>query len=56
MKQKLHRRLRLRHKLLLEIVVYAAVILAFAYAVRQLEGVSLGKMEFETPSWLRFAK
>jgi hypothetical protein len=50
MKQKPH--YRWRH-LILEVIVYAAVILAFAYAARQLQGVSLGKIEYETPSWLR---
>jgi len=39
------RRLRTRLKPLLEIAIYVAVILGFVYAARQLEGVSLGRID-----------
>jgi hypothetical protein len=55
MKQKPHHRWRFRH-LFLEVIVYAAVILAFTFAARQLQGVRLGKIEFSVPSFLSVPK
>ena len=43
-------------KLVREIVVYAVLILAFAYAARQLEGVSVGRIESDVPSLFKFLK
>ena len=43
-------------KLLREILVYAVVIIAFVYAARQLEGVSLGRVQSDVPSFLKFLR
>ena len=43
-------------KLLREILVYAVVIIAFVYAARQLEGVSLGQVQSDVPSFLKFLR
>ena len=55
MEREPHHRWRFRH-LFLEVIVYAAVILLFAYAARQLQGVRLGQLEYDVPSFLRFLK
>jgi len=39
--EEINRRRRFRWKVLLEMVVYAAVVLALAYAARQFEGISV---------------
>ena len=43
-------------KLFLEILVYAAAVVALAYAARQLEGFSVGRIESDVPSFLDFLK
>jgi len=56
MNEKINRPRRFRWKVLLEIVVYAAVVLALAYAARQFEGISVGKIKTNVPSFLDFFK
>jgi hypothetical protein len=43
-------------KLLCQILVYAVVIIAFAYAARQLEGVSVGRIESDVSSFFEFLR
>lgn len=43
-------------KFLRKILLYAVLIIAFAYAARQLEGVNLGRIETEVPSFLEFLR
>jgi hypothetical protein len=43
-------------KAIREVVFYVVLVLVFVYAARQLEGFSVGRIEADVPSFLKFVR